>query len=132
MHAVSNDILPCCATLRKLPAVTCCPDVLNQEVCTIIDMCSVLMCLQRTAITLHTTCLSADLSKPELAGLWLSSSLALYLDIMQQQVPLAGVLSIHFFSAWLHQCEMTAIRSVVAIRNFKNPLDVDLQAETEC
>ena len=40
-------------------------------------------------MTLYMTCLSADLSNPELTGLLLSSSLALYLDIMQQQVPLA-------------------------------------------
>ena len=52
-------------------------------------------------MTLHITCLSADLSKPELTGMLLSSSLALYLDIMQQQVPLTGVLNVHLFSAWL-------------------------------
>ena len=69
----------------------------------------------------------ADLSKPELAGLLHVNILALYLGIMQQQVPLASILSIHLFSAWLHQCEMTATRSVVA----KNPLDVDLQVRTE-
>ena len=43
--------------------------------------------------TTRSTCLPADLSKPELAGLLLTISPALYLDIMQQQVPLAGILS---------------------------------------
>ena len=72
---------------------------MNQERRTTIDMCSVVMCLGRTAMTLYTTCLSADLSNPELIGLLLSSSLALDLDIMQQQVPLACILSVHLFSA---------------------------------
>ena len=81
-------------------------------------------------MTLHITCLSADLSRPELAGLWLSSSLALYLDIMQQQVPLAGVLSAHLSSAWLDQYRTTTykVSSAMAVRKSKNPLDVDLQA----
>ena len=103
--ADGSDMMPGCAALRmllamtccpavllalrKLSAVTCCPDVMNQERCTTVEMCSVVMCLRRTAMTLYMTCLSADLSNPELTGLLLSSSLALYLDIMQQQVPLA-------------------------------------------
>ena len=77
--------------------------------------------------TTCSTCLPVDLSKLELAGLLLVNILALYLGIMQQQVLLTGILSVHLFSAWLHQCGMTATRSVLAIKNSKDPLDVDLQ-----
>ena len=79
MKAVSNDILSSYAASKETaPLLTCAgAHVLEQKGC---------------YDSTHSTCLPADLSKPELASLLLVNSLALYLGITQQQVPLGGML----------------------------------------